>query len=238
MDQALERISSLIAQNRFAQVVTLGSEMTMFARRNTAYRELVNTADLVVPDTVGVVYAARLLGCRMPERVAGIELVERLCAACAASGDPVFLIGGAAGVADRAAAALQTDHPGLRIAGTKHGYFDAGEDLTIASLIRESGARLVLVALGFPRQEFWIRKCAEVLGAVTCIGIGGTLDVISGKTARAPQSARRLGLEWLYRLVREPRRLGRQLALPQFAVLVALQAMSGRRGHASAASGQ
>ncbi len=238
MNQAVERISGLLAQNRFAQVVTLGSEMTMFARRNAAYRELINTADLVVPDTVGVVYAARLLGCPMPERVAGIELVERLCAGCATSGDSVFLLGGAAGVADRAAAALQADHPGLRIAGTQHGYFDASEEPAIAARIRESGARLVLVALGFPRQEFWIRRCAAALGAVTCMGVGGTLDVISGKSARAPRSARRLGLEWLYRLVREPRRLGRQLALPQFAVLVALQAMSGRRGHASASSGQ
>lgn len=238
MDQAQRRIMDLVGARRFAQVVTFGSEMAMLARRDRAFRDLVNAADLVVPDTIGVVYAARLLGCRMPERVPGVELIERLCAACARLGCSVFLLGGAPDVADRAAAALQASHPTLLIAGTQHGYFENADSGSIASRIRSSGARLVLVALGFPRQEFWIRDHAVILGEVTCIGVGGSLDVISGKAARAPETARRLGLEWLYRLVREPRRLGRQLALPQFALLVAVQALTQRGGSATAHSGQ
>jgi N-acetylglucosaminyldiphosphoundecaprenol N-acetyl-beta-D-mannosaminyltransferase len=238
MEGAQRRILELINAHRHAQVVTLGAEMAMLARRDPSYRDLVNAADLVVPDTIGVVYAARLLGCRMPQRVPGIELVERLCAECARLGLPIFLLGGAAGVAEGAAAALQTRYSGLSIAGTQHGYFEDRDSATIASRIASSGARLLLVALGFPRQEFWVRDHASELGALTCIGVGGSLDVISGRTARAPEVARRLGLEWLYRLVREPRRLGRQLALPQFAWLVALQALTQRRGSPSADSGQ
>jgi N-acetylglucosaminyldiphosphoundecaprenol N-acetyl-beta-D-mannosaminyltransferase len=238
MDGAQRRILELVNAHRYAQVVTLGAEMAMLARRDLSYRDLINAADLVVPDTIGVVYAARLLGCRMRERVPGIELVERLCEECARLGLPIFLLGGAVDVADRAAAALQTRYPGLSIAGTQHGYFEDRDGAAIASRIASSGARLLLVALGFPRQEFWVRDHAAGLGALTCIGVGGSFDVISGRTARAPEVARRLGLEWLYRLVREPRRLGRQLALPQFAWLVAVQALTRRRGNASPDSGQ
>jgi N-acetylglucosaminyldiphosphoundecaprenol N-acetyl-beta-D-mannosaminyltransferase len=228
----------LIDAHRFAQVVTFGSEMAMFARRDPSYRELVNGADLVVPDTVGVVYAARLLGCRMPERVPGVELVERLCTECAQRGLSLFLLGGAEGVAEGAAAALQSRHPGLLVAGTQHGYFVEQDSRSIAERIAASGARLLLVALGFPRQEFWIRQHASEVGTLVCIGVGGSFDVISGKAVRAPAAARRLGLEWLYRLVREPQRFRRQLALPQFAWLVALQALTRRRSSATPDSGQ
>ncbi|HXW51501.1 MAG TPA: WecB/TagA/CpsF family glycosyltransferase [Candidatus Acidoferrales bacterium] len=238
MHEAQRRILSFVAVPRFAHVVTFGSEMAMYARRDPAYRALVNAADLVVPDTIGIVQAARMLGCPVSERVPGIELVDVLCAACAQSGVSVFLLGGEPGVAQTAAVALSGAHPKLRIAGTQHGYFDASQDDAVASKVRESGAALAFVALGFPRQEFWIHNQAATLEGVTCMGVGGTFDVISGKAQRAPSAARRLGLEWLYRLVREPRRLGRQLALPQFAVLVALQALRERRTSARSASGQ
>jgi N-acetylglucosaminyldiphosphoundecaprenol N-acetyl-beta-D-mannosaminyltransferase len=230
MDEAQRRISQLLAQRRFAHVVTFGSEMAMLARRDSAYRDVVNSADLVVPDTIGVVYAARMLGMPVREQVAGIELVEHLCATCAADGVKIFLIGGAPGVAEEAGAALQARYPALQIAGTQHGYFSDADEAGILQRIRSSGARLVLVALGFPRQELWSRHHAAALGPVVCIGVGGSLDVLSGRVRRAPRVMRALGLEWLYRLASEPKRLRRQLALPQFAMLVAGQALRQRLG--------
>ncbi len=228
MQEAQSRIAALLAQQRFAQVVTFGSEMAMLARRDPDYREVVNAADLVVPDTIGVVFAARMLGRPLRERVAGIELIERVCAACARDGIRLYLLGGAPGVAERAGVVLAQRHPGLRIAGFHDGYFEQTEESDVIGGIAASGARLVLVALGFPKQELWIRRNAAALGPVVCIGVGGSLDVISGRLQRAPALMRTLGLEWLYRLVREPQRLGRQLALPLFAMLVAGQALRER----------
>lgn len=229
MDEAQARVAGFLAQDRFAHVITFGSEMAMLARRDPAYRAIINAADLVVPDTIGVVYAARLLGQPMRERVPGVELVERLCATCAREGIPVFLLGGAPIVAQGAAVVLAGTYSGLRIVGTHDGFFDASEEPALLARIRESGAKLLFVALGFPKQEFWIRAHAEALGAVVCMGVGGTFDVLSGKVSRAPAAMRQLGLEWLYRLVREPQRLTRQLALPAFALLVAAQAFRERR---------
>jgi N-acetylglucosaminyldiphosphoundecaprenol N-acetyl-beta-D-mannosaminyltransferase len=228
-EQAKARILDLIRQRRFAQVVTFGSEMAMLARRDRAYRHVINEAALVVPDTIGIVYAARLLGRPLRERVAGVELVESVCRGCAQEGFSVFFVGGAPGVADQAAQMLSAKYPGLSIAGVHDGYFGRDGEPEVLAQIAGSRARLVLVALGFPRQELWVRQHAAELGAAVCMGIGGSLDVISGRLKRAPRMMRSLGLEWLYRLVKEPRRLGRQLALPQFAALVAAQALSQRR---------
>ena len=228
MDEAQQRIAQLLAERRFAQVVTFGSEMAMLARRDPTYQAAVNAADLVVPDTIGVVCAARLLGESSLERVAGVELLDRACAVCARDSAPIFLLGGAPGVAQRAAAVLQGRYPPLRIAGSQHGYFKQTEEQAVVANIGNSGARLVVVALGFPRQELWVREHAAALGPVVCIGVGGSLDVIAGRLQRAPARMRALGLEWLYRLFKEPRRLGRQLVLPQFAVLVAGQALRQR----------
>jgi N-acetylglucosaminyldiphosphoundecaprenol N-acetyl-beta-D-mannosaminyltransferase len=230
MEEAQQRIAQLLTERRFAQVITFGSEMAMLARRDAAYRDAVNAADLVVPDTVGVVIAARLLGQPVRERVAGIELIESVCAACAHNGTRIFLLGGAEGVAQQAGNALVQRHPGLQVAGTRDGYFSEAEDASVIEQIKSSGAQLVFVALGFPKQELWVRAHAAELGAVVCIGIGGSLDVISGRLQRAPAVMRTLGLEWLYRLVKEPQRLRRQLVLPQFAFLITGQALRERFG--------
>jgi N-acetylglucosaminyldiphosphoundecaprenol N-acetyl-beta-D-mannosaminyltransferase len=235
MAGALARIKALIQKRRFAQVVTFGSEMAMLARRDPAYQSLINRADLVVPDTIGVVCAARMLGCRMRERVPGVELVERLGAACASERIPIFLLGGEPGIAQQAAVALVQRHPGLIVAGTQHGYFAEADSDAVAKRIRDSGARLALVALGFPKQEFWVSHHAAALGELVCIGVGGTFDVISGKLVRAPRLVRSLGLEWLYRLAREPRRLRRQLVLPEFALRVAGQALRERSNRTASA---
>ena len=222
--EALDRIQAYIRDERPAQVVTFGAEMAIHALRDPSYRAAVNGAELVVADTVGVVWASRVLGRSLRERVAGIELVERLCASLDA---PVYFLGGDERVAVAAVSAMRARYPALRIAGAHHGFFADAESTAIAAAIRATGARLVLVALGFPRQELWIRANLASLGAATCIGVGGAFDVWAGKAQRAPEPWRRAGFEWLYRLLREPRRLGRQLALPEFALRVLAQRAKG-----------
>ncbi len=223
MAEALERITGFLRSGRPAHVVTLGAEMVMLALRERAYQSVINGAELVAPDTVGIVVASRLLGTPLRERVAGIELVERLCELAAFESFSVYLLGGANGVAKKSAAELSERHRGLRIAGTHHGYFTAADDRHIVAEIRNSGANIVLVALGFPRQEYWIARHLPELSCAVCIGVGGTLDILAGKLKRAPLLMRRLGLEWLYRLLREPRRLRRQLILPAFATRVLIE---------------
>ncbi|HYK52319.1 MAG TPA: WecB/TagA/CpsF family glycosyltransferase [Candidatus Eremiobacteraceae bacterium] len=217
MDDAVARIESFVSDGRAAQVVTFGAEMAVRATHDPSYQAAVNNAELVVADTVGVVWAMRRAGSTLRDRVAGIELVERLCDAVRV---PVFFLGGAEGVATEAAAALKQRHPSLIVAGVHHGYFADSASSSVAEQVRGAGARLVLVALGVPRQEFWIRDNLRGVGPATCIGVGGAFDVWSGRSPRAPESWRRAHLEWLYRLVREPSRLGRQLALPEFAIRV------------------
>lgn len=226
MDEAAQRAGSLLEARRFAHIVTFGSEMAVRAARDPSYRAVINEADLVVPDTIGIVYASRALGKPLPERVAGIDLVERLAAYCAGANVPIYLLGAREDVVRDAAATLQSRFPGLTIAGTQHGYF--GDEAAVVRNVQASGARLLLVALGFPKQEFWIRKHAAELGAIVCMGVGGSFDVLAGHSKRAPLFMRRTGLEWLYRLATEPRRFGRQLALPQFALGVARQAFHER----------
>jgi N-acetylglucosaminyldiphosphoundecaprenol N-acetyl-beta-D-mannosaminyltransferase len=221
---AVARIRDLLDTARAAHVVTLGPEMVMHAQGDPAYRAVLDAADLVVPDTVGIVWASRVLGKPLRERVAGIELVEKVLDEI---DQPVYLLGAADGVAREAADALRSRHPNLRVAGMHNGYFTDAESSDIADAVRAAGARVVLVALGFPRQEFWIHENLSRLGPAVCIGVGGAFDVWAGRVKRAPEAWRRAGLEWLYRLVTQPSRLGRQLALPAFALRVLIQASRG-----------
>jgi len=233
-DAAIARIDQLLAQGTPAQVVTLGAEMANLAHGDARYRGVLNSAALVVPDTIGIVLASRWIGAPLPERVAGIDLIERLCALAAQQGLPIYLVGSAPSIAAGAALALEQRHAGLKIAGAESGFFRDDASRAICERIRNSGARLVFVGLGFPRQEHWIHDHLSELGPAVCIGVGGSFDVISGRLTRAPLAVRRVGLEWLYRLVREPRRLRRQLALPLFAARAAGEALRVRVGAARA----
>lgn len=201
----------------------------MYAQKNARFRHVINASALCVADTVGVVWAARTRGARLSERVTGIDLIDRICEACAREGGALYLLGGSEGIAERAAARLVDAYRGLRIAGTHGGYFDEGDSARIAGTIRASGARLLLCGLGSPRQEYWLHDHLGETGCGAGIGVGGAFDVISGRLPRAPALWRRLHFEWLYRLVREPRRWRRQLALPAFVGLVALDALGLRR---------
>ena len=228
-----EAVQCIVALARDSQphlVVTLGTEMAVYAQHDERFRDVVNAASLSLCDTVGVRWAARRRGIAVPERVAGVELIGPLCDALAREGLSVFLLGGRGDTAARAGEILRSEYPGLEIAGARDGYFTDQESDAVAAQIAASGARVLLAGLGSPRQELWL---AQHLSATNCrvgIGIGGSFDVIAGNVKRAPEAWRRLGLEWLYRLTSEPSRWRRQLALPRF-VMLALreQRLPGRR---------
>jgi N-acetylglucosaminyldiphosphoundecaprenol N-acetyl-beta-D-mannosaminyltransferase len=218
-DEAVREIAGRAQENEPSLVVTLGTEMVMRAQTDERFRSVVNGAALSLCDTAGIEFAARLRGARVP-RVPGIELIDALCEACARLRIHVYLVGAKGDTAQRAAAELQRRHPGLVVSGARDGYFDASADAAVAAEILASGANLVFVGLGSPRQELWIADHLVASGACVGIGVGGSFDVIAGNVERAPSLWRKLNVEWLYRLVREPWRWRRQLALPQFAWLV------------------
>lgn len=221
--QAVGRVEELW-RTEGHQVVTANPEMVMVAResseRGLALRRAIEGSSLVVADGIGVVLASRLLGTPLPERVPGIELSDRVLACAARQGKRVFLLGGRPGVARHAAERLAQRHPGLDVAGVRHGYFGNDDNALVVQEIARSGAELMLVGLGVPRQELWIAEYMAATGVRVAIGVGGALDVFAGRVPRAPVAFRRLGLEWAYRLAREPRRIVRMSALPRFAAAV------------------
>jgi N-acetylglucosaminyldiphosphoundecaprenol N-acetyl-beta-D-mannosaminyltransferase len=229
MDEAVERVRARLRGGPPGAVVTLNAVMLGRAARDERFRRVVNAAALVTPDGVGTMLVARILGMRIPQRVPGVELTDRLCDVCAREGYRVFLLGAAPGVAEDAGRRLTTRHPGLVIAGTRHGYGDLDDPVLVAG-IRESGPDLLVAALGSPHQEFWLERWLERTGARVGIGVGGTLDVFAGRSRRAPRWMRDLGMEWVYRILRQPRRWRTAISLPGV-IVMALAERIRRRGH-------
>jgi N-acetylglucosaminyldiphosphoundecaprenol N-acetyl-beta-D-mannosaminyltransferase len=221
-EEATETIMRFARDGSGAHVVTLGTEMVVYAQRDPQFRSVVNRSALSLCDTVGVLIAAQRRGAHLRERVTGVELVERLAQRAAHESLPVYLLGGAEGVAADAASILEVSFPGLVVAGSRNGFFTEEEEAAIVDAIRASGARLLFAGLGSPRQEMWLARNLKATGCGAGIGVGGSFDVISGRVKRAPMIWRRLRVEWLYRLIREPQRFRRQLALPYFIWLIAL----------------
>lgn len=221
MDQTVALARGLMQEPGCAQIVTVNPEFVMAAGKDQRFAAVLRQADLSIPDGIGLVYASRWLGAPLPERVPGSELVYRLAQAAAEEGWRLFLLGAAPGVAEEAAVLLQAHYPGLVIAGTYAGSPDIAENETIVKMINKSEADLLYVAYGAPNQDKWIARNREALPTVRlALGVGGSLDFITGRAQRAPQWAQRMGLEWLHRLVKEPWRWRRMLALPRFATAV------------------
>ncbi|MHB8986255.1 MAG: WecB/TagA/CpsF family glycosyltransferase [Eubacteriales bacterium] len=220
MDETVERVESFLTGEKPRRVFTLNPEFLYRAQFERPLLDLVNRADLVTPDGEGIVWACKVAGQPVPERVTGIDLMLRLVERSARDGRRVFLLGAAPGVAEEAASRLAGRWPGLAVAGTRHGYFKPEEEGAVAELVRHSRADLLFVALGAPGQESWIDRNLELTGAKVAMGVGGSFDVLAGRARRAPEWVRRMRLEWLARLVMEPSRIKRQMVLPKFAWLV------------------
>ena len=222
-DEALEWMGRWIAEGGPHQIATVNPEFVMAARRDAAFRAVLERAHLCLPDGVGITLAARYLGRPLRQRVAGVDLVEAIAARAAREGWRLFLLGAAPGVAERAAAVLRARYRGVKIVGTYAGSPRPEEEGEIVQRVREAGADVLLVAYGAPAQDLWIGRNLARTGAAVGIGVGGAFDYLAGIVPRAPAWIRRIGFEWLYRLVRQPWRWRRQLALPQFALLVLLR---------------
>lgn len=203
--EALRYVQERIAQKRPTRIYTPNPVIIQTAARNPVFRDVLNRADLNLPDGSGLLLAARILSLPLSERVAGIEFAEALLALAQQNGYGVFLFGGKPGVAHAAASRLKQRFPNLRICGARHGYFDEKHSPMIAKQIQRSGANILLVGLGAPRQEFWIHHHMP-RGVSVAMGVGGSLDVWAGTVCRAPAFLSALGLEWLWRMILEPHR--------------------------------
>ena len=220
-EQALGLVRRYMAEPRLHQLATVNPEFVMKAQRDAAFRQTLNKADLCLPDGIGLLVAAKWLGHPLPERVAGSDFVYQVAEEAANNGWRLFLLGAAPGVADQAAGVFQSLYPDLEIAGTYPGSPALEENDALVARVNESKADILYVAYGAPAQDLWIARNAETLENVRlAIGVGGSLDFVTGSVVRAPHWIQRFGLEWFYRLVREPWRWRRMLALPQFAYRV------------------
>jgi N-acetylglucosaminyldiphosphoundecaprenol N-acetyl-beta-D-mannosaminyltransferase len=218
--ETLALIDHWIANGSSHQIATINPEFLMQARTHPSFRAALKRAALCVPDGIGVMWAARMRGARLRERVTGSDIVPRLSREAAQRGWRIFYLGAAPGVAERTAEILQSRHPGLRVAGCYAGSPAPAEAPEIIARVRASQADILLVAYGAPAQDLWLDQHLAQTGAAVGIGVGGSFDFIAGVAKRAPRWIQRLGLEWGYRLLREPWRWQRQLALPHFAWLV------------------
>jgi N-acetylglucosaminyldiphosphoundecaprenol N-acetyl-beta-D-mannosaminyltransferase len=224
-DEAVEIVERFIATRGPHIVTTPNPEFVMAARRDPSFRALLARTDLNIPDGVGLLIAARLFGSRFREHVRGTDLVERLAARAAAHGHCWYLLGAAPGVAREAADRLAARHPGLRIVGAEPGSPHPADDPRVRELITKAGpVDLILVAYGAPAQERWLARNLGPLDIPVGIGVGGVFNFLAGRAPRAPGWVRRLELEWLHRLLTQPWRWRRQLALPHFLALAATTA--------------
>lgn len=219
-NEALDIAENLVQSEGVSAIFTPNPEIIMCAKQDDELKEILNGADLCTADGIGVVYGAKILNDPVPERVAGFDLTCALLERLARTGEGVFLFGAKPGVADAAKANLEKKYQGINIAGTRNGYFNTEDEPKIIDEINKSGAKLLLVCLGAPKQEKWIEAHKAELNVNLCMGVGGTLDVLAGVAKRAPEVFIKLNIEWVYRLLKNPSRIGRFAALPKFIIEV------------------
>ena len=229
MGRALAAVDDMVSGGLPRTVLAVNPEKVMKAQHDPVLSRALNDAGLLIPDGIGVVYAVRMLWGERISRVPGSELMPAICGLAATRGYKVFLFGASRAVNEHAVAALQQEYSGIPIVGYRDGYVD---DLQMPQLIDEinlSGAQILFVALGSPKQELWMEKYLPQLHHVrVCQGVGGTFDVIAGRVRRAPAFFRHANLEWLYRLITDPKRAIRQVALPRFTLAVFRAKLSSR----------
>jgi N-acetylglucosaminyldiphosphoundecaprenol N-acetyl-beta-D-mannosaminyltransferase len=236
MDEVLSRVDRAIAGRHRLRIGVVNAAKIVHLRRDRFLREALEACDLVVADGMSVVWASRLLGRPLPERVAGIDLMLGMLRRGTARQYRVYCLGATDAVLDRAVARIAADYPGVRIVGRHHGYFGAAEAPAVAAAIAAARPDILLVAMTSPRKERFIAEWADDLDVPVCHGVGGSFDILAGAARRAPERWQRLGLEWLFRVGQEPRRLWRRYLVTNtiFCALV-LQEYLGQLGPRAAA---
>lgn len=223
-NEALRQIGQFIASGTPHQIVTANAEIIYQASKNEKMKNVINAAQMVTADGSGVVWASRQLGQPLAQRVTGIDLVNSICEQSAKDKWKIYILGSAPGVADTAANNIRDRFPGCNIVGTHHGYFNEQEEAQIIAELEQLQPDVLFVALGAPKQEYWIADHIQQLNIPVAMGIGGSMDVLSGNVKRAPKWMQKMSLEWLYRLLIQPTRFKRVLALPKFMLAVKKQA--------------
>ncbi len=206
-------------------VYTPNSEILFDAVKDPEFQRILNSGDLVVPDGIGVVMASKFYGKPFKERVAGYDLMNRLIEIVWSEEKSIYLLGGKPGVAVEAAEKVREKYVGINISGVRDGYFHEDKDDEIISEINLRQTDVLLVALGAPKQEKWIFRNREKLNCSIAMGVGGSLDGLAGRVSRAPEFYQKAGLEWFYRLIKDPRRVGRVMKLPKFILLALYDAL-------------
>ena len=223
VESATDRIFEMLREARPHAVFTPNSEIVYAAYKDAEFCDVINSADMLTPDGIGIVYASKILKRPLSERAGGYDIACRVIERIAESGERLYLFGGKPGVAEKAAERLAQKYPFLNIAGMRNGYFSPDEEDGIIEDINEKAPDILFVCLGSPMQEKWIFKNRERLSCRVMMGIGGSLDVFAGVAERAPLAWQKSGFEWLYRLIKQPKRFWRMLALPKFALTVLLK---------------
>lgn len=222
MEEAVAAVRGYVKSGKFHTVITPNPEIVMIAKEDEAFHQIIEEADLVVPDGIGVVIASKLKGGNpLPERVPGFDLAHNTMKEAVEQGYKYYFFGGKPGVAEEAAEKMREQYKGIQIVGTRDGYFKPEDEASIIADINASGANILFVCLGAPKQEKWIAANKHLLPNVrVAMGLGGTLDGMAGRVQRAPEAFQKVGLEWFYRLLQEPSRFGRMLMIPKFLVKV------------------
>ncbi|NLL06469.1 MAG: WecB/TagA/CpsF family glycosyltransferase [Clostridiaceae bacterium] len=220
MEEAVESFKVLVSEPKLHTIFTPNAEIMMAAQRDPELKTILSEADLLLPDGAGVVLGSRILGTPLKERVAGFDFSIECFKLSSKMNISYFFFGGKPGIAQEAANKVKIDNPDINIVGIRDGYFSPEEETDIIETINSSNADVLLVGLGAPKQEKWIYKNKDRLNVKICIGVGGTFDGIAGVAKRAPLFFRKNGLEWLYRLYKEPWRYKRMMDLPKFILLV------------------
>ncbi len=220
IEEVTAEIVKMIEEGGFHSVFTPNSEIVMSAYKDPNFAALLKKADILTADGIGVVYASKILGNPIKSRAAGYDISLELMKQAAERGYSLYFFGAAPGVAETAKMKMEEKYKGLKVVGTHDGYFDVAEEEILKSDIKEKAPDILFVCLGSPKQEKWIIENCGELGVKVAIGLGGCLDVYAGNVKRAPDIYIKLGIEWLYRLIKEPKRFFRMLALPEFMLTV------------------
>lgn len=230
LQQVLDWVRIMVEQGRPRHVVTANAEIIYKSYREPDFAAILGKADLVTADGFGVVLASRILGQNLQERVTGIELIQGIFSIAEEKGWGIYFLGARPEVVEKTVLNVLSKHPMLRVAGYHHGYYSQEETAEVVSNISKAKPDILLAALGVPRQEVFIQENLKNLNIPISIGVGGSFDVLAGVVKRAPLWMQRYGLEWLYRLIKEPWRLKRMMALPKFLLAVSGQKKRTRLG--------
>ncbi|WDV45258.1 WecB/TagA/CpsF family glycosyltransferase [Clostridiaceae bacterium M8S5] len=226
--EASEVAQESLEHNKQIAIYTPNTEIVMRCKDDENLRKLINRGNLIIPDGIGLIYASRIKKKPLKERVTGYDLSKKLIEICNKEGYSLYIMGGKEGTAKRAADNIKKDYPNIKIAGTHNGFFKGThigyegheEEQEVINDINNSGADVLFVCLGADKQEKWIDKNRDKLNCKVMIGNGGTVDILAGDLKETPKIFQKLGLEWLYRLMKQPSRIKRQLALPKFAFTI------------------